>query len=85
MPALNGALASVTAAVVGVVLNLTVWFAIHALFAKTFALGPLVLAVLSSVDPAAVVLALALLRFKIGLFPVMGASAVLGIVHGLLV
>ena len=32
--ALNGAMSSITAAVVGVVLNLGLWFAIHALFAE---------------------------------------------------
>ena len=31
---LSGALAAVTAAVVGVILNLTVWFALHVLFAR---------------------------------------------------
>ncbi|WP_204303779.1 chromate transporter, partial [Stenotrophomonas maltophilia] len=41
--ALAGALAAVTAAVVGVVLNLAVWFAIHTLFRETWKLraGPL--------------------------------------------
>ncbi|WP_204292528.1 chromate transporter, partial [Klebsiella pneumoniae] len=34
--ALAGALAAVTAAVVGVVLNLAVWFAIHTLFRETW-------------------------------------------------
>ena len=33
-PRLNGALAGVTAAVVGVILNLSLWFALHVLFAK---------------------------------------------------
>ena len=33
-PKLSGALAGVTAAVVGVILNLSVWFALHALFAN---------------------------------------------------
>jgi chromate transporter len=32
--ALNGALAAITAAVVGVIANLALWFAMHALFAK---------------------------------------------------
>jgi chromate transporter len=32
MPRLSGALAAVTAAVVGVILNLTIWFALHVLF-----------------------------------------------------
>jgi chromate transporter len=31
---LSGALAAITAAVVGVILNLTVWFALHVLFAR---------------------------------------------------
>ena len=31
---LSGALAAITAAVVGVILNLTVWFALHVLFAE---------------------------------------------------
>jgi chromate transporter len=86
--ALNGALASVTAAVVGVVLNLTVWFAMHALFARTVALGPVTLPDVTAIDPVAAVLAaaaaLALIRFKVGLFAVMGAAAVLGILHGVL-
>ena len=38
---MNGALSAITAAVVGVVLNLAVWFSIHTLFAEveTFAWG----------------------------------------------
>jgi chromate transporter len=41
-PRLNGALAGVTAAVVGVILNLSLWFALHVLFAKVDAVwhGP---------------------------------------------
>src|SRR5271165_7545184 len=33
--ALSGALSAITAAVVGVILNLAIWFAIHALFGAT--------------------------------------------------
>jgi chromate transporter len=42
-PRLKSALAAVTAAVVGVILNLTVWFAVHVLFAEAsvYAVGPL--------------------------------------------
>ena len=42
-PRLAGALASVTAAVVGVILNLSLWFALHVLFANAVAVwhGPL--------------------------------------------
>jgi chromate transporter len=32
---LSGALAAITAAVVGVILNLTVWFALHVLFGRS--------------------------------------------------
>ena len=70
MPALRGALAAVTAAVVGVILNLTVWFALNVLFAKvsTTWAGPirLYLPELASVSPVAVllsVLAMLLLFF----------------------
>jgi chromate transporter len=40
--ALSGALSAITAAVVGVILNLAIWFAIHTIFAKVHpvALGP---------------------------------------------
>jgi chromate transporter len=40
---LSGALAAITAAVVGVILNLSVWFALHVLFGKVteMHLGPL--------------------------------------------
>ncbi|WP_306150988.1 chromate efflux transporter [Roseovarius sp. MMSF_3281] len=41
-PRLKGALTSISAAVVGVILNLSVWFALHVIFAEvqTTALGP---------------------------------------------
>jgi chromate transporter len=74
-PLLRAALSAITAAVVGVVLNLSVWFAIHTLFHRVEALsaGPLhfELPVWSTLDPAAVVLALvalvAMLRLRIGM------------------
>lgn len=60
--AVAGALSAITAAVVGVVLNLAIWFALHTLFRTTFAVraGPLRFdaPVLTSLDPAAFVLAL---------------------------
>jgi chromate transporter len=51
MPRLSGALAAITAAVVGVIANLSLWFALHVLFASVpeFGLGPLHL---SLPDPA---------------------------------
>lgn len=43
MPRLSGALAAITAAVVGVIANLSLWFALHVLFATVpeFDLGPI--------------------------------------------
>jgi chromate transporter len=59
--AVAGALSAITAAVVGVVLNLAVWFALHTLFRATVAVraGPVRFdaPVLASIDPWAVVLA----------------------------
>ncbi len=60
-PRLASALAAVTAAVVGVILNLSVWFALHVLFAEIakVEIGPLQLSVpvLSSLNVTAAVLA----------------------------
>ncbi|MDV3455715.1 chromate efflux transporter [Sphingomonas sp. HF-S4] len=59
--AVAGALSAITAAVVGVVLNLAVWFALHTLFRQTvmLAIGPVRFdtPVLDSVDPWAMLLA----------------------------
>ena len=43
MPRLSGALAAITAAVVGVIANLSLWFALHVLFASVpeLSVGPL--------------------------------------------
>ncbi|RUS59279.1 chromate efflux transporter [Pseudorhodobacter sp. E13] len=61
-PRLSAALAAITAAVVGVIANLSLWFALHVLFAtvQTTQIGParLILPVLSSLDPLAAGLAL---------------------------
>ncbi len=61
--ALTGALSAITAAVVGVILNLGLWFAIHTLFAEVAPVHLLGLAfdapVLKSLDPWAAALALA--------------------------
>ncbi|MBB4615960.1 chromate efflux transporter [Sphingomonas abaci] len=60
--AVAGALSAITAAVVGVVLNLAVWFALHTLFRRTIAVaaGPFRFDAPepSSIDPAALVLSL---------------------------
>ena len=53
-PKLRGALSAITAAVVGVILNLSIWFALHVLFAKVedirFGLLHLIVPEMSSVD-----------------------------------
>jgi len=59
-PRLTAALSGVTAAVVGVILNLSLWFALHVLFARVGRLdiGPLALPWpdLASLDPTALAL-----------------------------
>ncbi len=83
---LGRVLAAITAAVVGVILNLALWFLLHVLFATVAerALGPLRLwqPDLATLDPVALALALAagiaLIRFKAGLLPVLGTAAAIG-------
>ena len=85
--ALSAALTAITAAVVGVILNLAVWFALHLLFREvgSFQGGGLQVAVphWSSLDPAALVLTLlamlAVLRFKLGTLTLLVVAAVLGL------
>jgi chromate transporter len=89
---LSSALSAITAAVVGVVLNLAVWFGLHVLFGTVTEqwAGPLRLWVPdpAALDPAALVLAagafLALFRFKLGMLPTLAASAALGLAYHLL-
>ena len=81
--ALSAALAAITAAVVGVILNLAVWFAIHACFAEVrpLSLGRLTFdaPVLASVKVWAVVLSVAAIvavfRLRLGLVVTLGLSA----------
>ncbi|AWN37285.1 chromate efflux transporter [Methylobacterium radiodurans] len=85
--ALAGALAAITAAVVGVILNLAVWFALHTLFGalRPVRLGPLRLdlPVWSSLDPYALALALAamlaLFRLRLGVPAVLAGCAAAGL------
>ena len=83
---LAGALAAVTAAVVGVVANLAFWFGLHVLFGHVdeASVGPVTLPVPepTSFDPAASLIALAagvaLLRFHVGVVTVLAAAAAAG-------
>ena len=83
---LNAALSAITAAVVGVILNLAVWFALHTLFgevnATTVAGLRLWLPVLHTVQLPSLAhaagAAIAMFRFKVGMLPTLAASALLG-------
>ncbi|MFC7693798.1 chromate transporter [Paeniroseomonas aquatica] len=85
--ALSGALAAITAAVVGVVANLAVWFGLRVLFRDMQAvqLGPLgvELPVLTSLDLTALGLAIlsavCLFRLKLGVVKTLGVSAGTGL------
>jgi chromate transporter len=91
--ALSAALSAITAAVVGVILNLAIWFAIHTLFGEVravpFATGRFEVPVLGTLDLAALVLAtlaaIAIFRFKAGVLPVLAVCASAGALYALLV
>ncbi|MET0277732.1 MAG: chromate efflux transporter [Pseudorhodoplanes sp.] len=84
---LSGALAAITAAVVGVILNLTVWFALHVLFGQVtekhtgilrwYAFDPLALDWKTAV--LAAIAALLAFRFHRGLVEIVAIMAGLGI------
>ncbi|WP_397399189.1 chromate efflux transporter [Phenylobacterium sp.] len=85
--ALNAALAAITAAVVGVILNLALWFGLHVVFARvlTVQAGPLRLdlPVLASVNVASLLLTLvaivAAFRLKVGVIPLLVGCAAAGL------
>jgi chromate transporter len=85
--ALSAALSAITAAVVGVILNLAIWFAIHTLFRQTTPVRVFPLSfdapILSSVDIWALALsaaaALAVFRLKAGMIQTLAACCAAGI------
>ncbi|TYP65756.1 chromate transporter [Stutzerimonas stutzeri] len=85
--ALTAALTAVTAAVVGVILNLALWFGLHVLFDRlrpVAAMGlDLDLPVCRTLDPAALVLILAAMiavfRLRAGTVPVLAGCALAGL------
>jgi chromate transporter len=89
---LAAALSGVSAAVVGVVLNLAIWFAIHTLFTRVAprSWGPVTIPVpeLASFSPVVAVIALlagvALFRYKVGMLWVLAGGAAAGVVVRLL-
>jgi chromate transporter len=86
--ALSAVLAAITAAVVGVIANLMIWFALHTLFGEVRVqhLGTLTLQlpVLETLNLAAVILALvamvAMFRFKVGMIATLLGCAAVGVV-----
>jgi chromate transporter len=86
--ALAATLAAVTAAVVGVILNLALWFAIHTLFRETRTIGrpfDMTIPVLPTVEPGAVGIGLAaffvLFGLRWGILRTLGISALLGVMY----
>ncbi len=86
--AIAGALGAITAAVTGVILNLSVWFATHTLFADTRLLAGygirIEIPVWALIRPGAAFIAglafLLLFRWRAGLFTTLGLTALAGIV-----
>jgi len=84
---LSGALAGITAAVVGVILNLAIWFALHTIFRETVPLRwhglGFDMPILASINPWALILSLAaivaIFRFKAGTIQTLAACSALGI------
>ena len=91
--ALSSALTAITAAVVGVILNLALWFAIHTLFGQVHAIatptGSLDVPLLASINLPALLLSIAALlavfRFRLGVLPVLLSCAATGAAYVLLV
>jgi chromate transporter len=85
--ALSAALGAITAAVVGVIMNLALWFGLHVVFREVRRVPVLGLApdlpVLASLDWRAALLAVAamllMLRFKVGMVATLGICAAAGV------
>ena len=85
--ALNGALSAVTAAVVGVILNLALWFATHTVFHEVFPVRSYGFAFdapkFGSVDPWALALSaaamVAIFRFRVGMLSTLAACSAAGL------
>jgi chromate transporter len=86
--ALSGALTAITAAVVGVILNLAIWFALHTWFRAAYPVHAFGFSfdapVPSSLDPWALALSaaavVAIFRFKAGMIPTLLACSAAGII-----
>lgn len=84
---LSGALAGITAAVVGVILNLAIWFALHTWFRHAEHVQGLGFSfdmpILNTVDPWVVLLSIAamiaIFRFKVGMIQTLAACSAAGL------
>jgi chromate transporter len=89
---LNSALSSITAAIVGVILNLGVWFALHTLFAHVAVVGfgpvRFLLPEWSSVSWISCMLALGattgMIRYRTGMMPTLAITTLLGFLFSML-
>jgi chromate transporter len=87
--ALNAALSAVTAAVVGVILNLSIWFSMHTLFGTVskehFHGIRLLVPSWSTIDVISVLIAIgaliAMFRFKVGMIPTLVVAAIAGMIY----
>ncbi|MER8724585.1 chromate efflux transporter [Mesorhizobium sp. M0751] len=82
--ALSAALGAITAAVVGVIMNLALWFGLHVIFGEVRNVGlGMDVPVLSSIDWRAALLScasmIAILKLKIGMLPTLAGSALAGV------
>ena len=85
--ALSAALGAITAAVVGVILNLALWFAIHTLFRDVREIrfaglifeAPMVASLYIPALVLAAAAAIAVFRFKVGMIPTLAATSAAGV------
>lgn len=88
-PLLTAALSAITAAVVGVILNLAIWFGLHVVFASVGEMHIAGLRLLvpdwSTLNVFSLILTvgalIAMLRFKVGMIPTLATTAMLGVVY----
>ena len=87
-PRLSAALSAISSAVVGVILNLSIWFALHVIFDQVNNWGAMPLPAFSSLNVIATTLtvgaAIMMLRFKLGLVTTMSVMALAGMALSLL-
>jgi chromate transporter len=90
--ALNAALSTITAAVVGVILNLSIWFALHTIFAsvaeRRYGHVRLLVPEWETLDPMALCISIAaliaMIRYKAAMIPTLAVSAATGLAYFLI-